>query len=148
MSEGALPKIPAGFQESSWDQAVIRKGFVRRGYIEAKEGLHPDLRFVFTPMLPEEVDQLEDAVTRAAKAFHASSIIAKELATRIKSWSLDDPINEGSLRSLGMAMFLKLRVIVCLRQASDIDPLWTKETSEFKSIDELMGESLQPLGSD
>lgn len=136
----ALPKIPAEYQEDSWTNAIIRKGFVRRGYIAEKPNLYPELRFVFSPMLPEQVDEMEHAVGMLRKPKDAAAAVAKVLATKIHAWSLDDKVSEASLRCLGCEQLNRLRLIVCMRAPTDTDPLWEDETNEFKSIDELLGE--------
>lgn len=136
-----LPKIPAGMQEDNWTHAVLRKGFVRRGYIAEKVGLYPELRFVYQPLIPEVVDEMEYAVATLKKPHHASAKIAAFIVPRLKSWSLEEKIDEVSVRSLGDELFSRLRQIMCQRLASDIDPLWEDETSDFKPVDELVGES-------
>jgi hypothetical protein len=143
-----LPKIPKEFTEDSWTHAIIRKGYVRRGYIAERTGLYPELRFVFSPMLPEQVDEMEHAVGLLRKPKDASAVIARTLAGKIKAWSLAEPINEASLRSMGHELLNRLRMIVCMRFATDTDPLWEDETNEFKTVDELLGESSEPSDSD
>jgi hypothetical protein len=145
-----LPKIPSGLTEDSWEQPLIRKGFVRRGYIAERLGLHPAVRFVYQPMLPEEADRMAYEVGQLAgdKAAQASSKIAKRLIHHVKSWSIDGMINEANFRSLGDTLLNRIRVIVAQQGASDIDPLWQEETEDFKSVDQLLGESLEPSPSE
>ena len=144
----ALPKIPGEFKEDAWTQAVIRKGFVRRGYIEQRVGLYPAVRFVFTPMLPEHVDEMEYAIGNLKNPVQATGVVATHLTRRLKAWSLDEPINEINIRSLGNALLDRIRLIVSMKLPTDIDPQWEDETSEFKGIDELLGESLESSVSD
>lgn len=138
-----LPKIPAGMQEDNWTHAVLRKGFVRRGYIAEKPGLYPAVRFVYTPLLPEQVDEMEYAIAtlKANQQKQATAKVAAALLPRLKSWSIEEPISELNLRSLGDELLSRLRQIMCQRLPSDIDPLWEEETNDFKSVDELLGES-------
>lgn len=145
-----LPLIPKDFKEDNWKQPLLRKGFVRRGYIGERPGLYPDVRFVYQPMLPEVNDEMTAKISQLPnnRANQANAIIASYLVRYIKTWSLDDKITELNLRMLGETLMNRLRVIVGQIGPSDIDPLWEDETESFKSVDEMLGESLEPLPSE
>ena len=136
-----LPKIPASFQEQSWSDGIIRRGYVRRGYVAEVPGLHPELRFVFEPLLPEPADELDMAMARAKSPGAAVMVVVKKLTLLVKAWSFDEPISEMAMRTLQPSMLNRLRLIVCGRGATDLDPLWTPETDgdPYEPIEETLG---------
>lgn len=140
-TQAALPKIPDGAEEQSWSDAVIRNGFVRRGFISEVQGLNPELRFVFVPMMPETVDEFEDRVTRAKSAAAGTATVGREIAKRLKAWSLSEEISEKTVRSLGYAVLNRLRLIISGRGATDLDPLWDDgpQDDDYEPIEEQVG---------
>lgn len=145
-----LPKIPKDCKEDTWQEPLIRKGFVRRGYIAERTGLHPAIRFVYQPLLPEITDEMTDKVGSlgAGRGKESTAIVASFLVKHLKAWSIEHPVTELNIRQLGEALLNRLRTIMCQLAPSDIDPLWAAETSDFKSVDELLGESSEPLPSE
>lgn len=137
-----LPPIPKDVQgEQSWQDAVIQSGFVRRGYIEEVPGLNPEVRFVYSPMLPETASELSDRMAMAKSAAAGKAVLGRELSRRIKSWSLEEQINERTMRSLEFAIQNRLRLIVTGTGQTDIDPLWDEGPSEddYEPIEDQVG---------
>jgi hypothetical protein len=142
MSKEEVLPLPAGTKEQSWRDGIIRAGFVRRGYISEMPGLHPELRFIYLPMMPETTDDFEDRVARAKSPGAGTATIGREVASRLRVWSFDEEINEKTVRSLGYALLNRLRLIISGRGATDLDPLWERPADEdYESIEEQLGKS-------
>lgn len=66
---------------------LIDDGCTRPGYITAQEGLHESLRFRFHPMIPEEVDAVDDAVERNRNE-RGHAVIQAAVVKHLREWDL------------------------------------------------------------
>lgn len=111
--------------------------YTRDGYIAAIDRLHEELAFRFRPMLPEQVEDLEQSLEKAA-AVKAAHLVAAALARQLMEWSEVDragapaAIEFGTLRRLPYALLVKLRRVVTGQGASDLRPQATvAETAAY-----------------
>jgi hypothetical protein len=103
---------------------VFRDGQTRRAYIAAVERLHDDLAFSYRPMLPEEVEITEAALT-SKEAKKAVEIIVAQVVRHVVEWSeVDDhdkpqPVSVRNVRHLPYQVLNKLYKIIAGLMPSD-----------------------------
>lgn len=113
----------------------IRDGYTRAGYIEAVPRLHEELVFEYRPMIPEEVEQLNDALSRAQPT-QVTHRVAAAVFTHLKSWSEVDesgkpvPLSFEAIRLLPYPMLSQLRRIIEGTMPSDLRPGAVPESEE------------------
>lgn len=133
-----------GERELDWSDPIIRDGFTQRGYIAAEEGLHPALRFTFRPMIPEDVERVEQAREREPAAEKSRARTGAVIAKQLESWDVkfgDDnaPISEQTVRRMRLSLQTKLYNVITGFRATDIDPQW------LKSLDSGVESDVAPL---
>lgn len=83
---------------------VFRDGATKPGFVKAVEGLHDALLWEQRPMLPEEVELLENAAQRRANPQEGIRLIQAALAQKLVSWSeVDDAGNPMAINFRNMA---------------------------------------------
>ncbi len=142
-AQSPLPAIPDGKQVSFWTDTLIRPGYVRRGYCEESAGLYPELRFVYSPMLPEEVSQFMQGLAQVSDERVATQKVATLVSERLVGWSLNDEISYAHCSCLPRVLLQKLQNIIYGMFPTDIDPLWSSEDTEDAQAHpfDLMGKS-------
>lgn len=110
-------------ETGSWEDGLIVDGFRQDGYIAPVEGLYPELRFVFTPMFPEEVEVAHGQMA-SKPALEASILQARAIAKALASWNFSEgKPSENQVRRLRFAQQNKLFKIVSGQIPSDPDPV-------------------------
>ena len=145
----SLPKVPHDKQVASWQEPLLLPGYVRRGYIEERTGLNPAIRFVYDPMLMEDVQAFQDRLAEAQSESAAVVMVAALLAERLFSWSCKEKLDSVHIRMLPKAVLQRIKAIVEGSVATDIDPLWPKSSDAESHIThphEIVGKS-QELSS-
>jgi hypothetical protein len=106
---------------------IIPDGYEEPGYIAEQPGLHPEVRFVYRPMLADA----RDTLARASSGKQPSEyykILSAAMASRIVSWSVASPdgkplpVNAATALALRPRLFDRLYAIICGDLPSDIDP--------------------------
>jgi hypothetical protein len=106
---------------------IIPDGYEEPGYILEQLGLHPEVRFVYRPMLADA----RDTLARASSGKQPSEyykILSAAMASRIVSWSVAGmdgkplPVNAATALTLRPRLFDRLYSIICGDSPSDIDP--------------------------
>lgn len=104
---------------------LLRDGHTESGCIRPVPGLHAGLRFVYRPMLVEQVGALSVQIEKRPEA--AEQIAAAAIAKQLISWELTDkdgqplPIKPENLLRLRAPIAYRLRSIVQGLAASDLD---------------------------
>lgn len=118
----------------SWKDGLIGEGFSQPGYMEQVKGLHPELRFEFCPVLPDDVEVASDKLARL-KPTEVIPFMAKVIAEAVTSWSFSDGKPTAAVvRRMRHSQLSKLySMVVCQREIDD-DPLANDddETTETK----------------
>jgi hypothetical protein len=102
-------------------------GYTRPGYIEAVERLHDSLEFTYRPMIPEEVDAVDEVVMKKP-AREGNSVVRAAIQQHLVSWSEVDEkgeplrINLQNIRRLPWPVFNRLYKIICGQLPSDPVP--------------------------
>lgn len=73
----------------SWAQGLITDGFKQRFFIAAAPGLYPELRGVFTPMLPDAVNVADDEIQKS-EPDRLATTLAKYLSAHVHEWSFTE----------------------------------------------------------
>lgn len=113
---------------------VIRDGYTQDGYIEAEERLHGALSFRYRPMLPEEVEVVDEAVRKAGPR-EGVQLLARAVHKQLESWKSDDdpmpdPPSYEFVRRLRYPVLTRLAGIITGRQASDASKDRTPPTAD------------------
>lgn len=112
---------------------VIDDGYTKAGHIKAAENHHDSMSFEFRPMLPSEVESVEQAIGKEESPEASVNIMAVALADHIVAWSETDqaggkrPVNWEFISRLHYAVLNRLYRIVAGLDASDPIPRATKE---------------------
>lgn len=112
---------------------VIDDGYTKAGYIKESANHHDSLSFEFRPMLPSEVESVEQAISKEQHPEAGVNIMAVALADHLVEWSelVKDggkrPINWEAVSRLQYAILNRLYRIVTGIEASDPIPHATKE---------------------
>ena len=109
--------------------AYIHDGYTINGYIAAVPRLHPEMRFVYRPMLVQNRSVIFREIRLATDARKTESIAAAAIKSQLVSWDVVD--HQGSAVTievphalrLQQALFQKLFSIVTGDVPSDEDPL-------------------------
>lgn len=129
---------------------IIRDGYTRTGYIAAVERLHDELRFEYRPMLPEQVETLQDATEKKTPS-EGIRLVAAALAKQITSWSetagedanaTPVPINFEHVRRLHFSVINKLYRIVAGISPSDPVPE-AKEAEQDEYVASLLASATE-----
>ncbi len=116
---------------------IIEDGYTEAGYIKKAEGLYPELRFRYRPMLHAERDAIASQIgTKPAEQFTAILVAAAK--HRIVSWDamhMGAPleITDENIRRLRPSLFDRLYNIISGQQASDPDPLASEDARELEA---------------
>ena len=103
------------------DNVLIRDGYTQDGYIEGVDRLHGSLEFRYRPMLPEDVEVVEAAISKA-KPREGVQLLAKTIAKQLESWVRSEPPDWEHVRRLRYPVLHKLAGIVMGRQPTDASP--------------------------
>lgn len=124
----------------SWRDSLILKGFRQRGYLAESKGQHGAISFVFTPMVPEEVEPMIAKSDKADPKLYAQEM-ATILHSKLESWSLGEgKPTLDQIRQLRYRPFNRVYQIIAGLAASDPDPAGESD-EEIKS----KFEPLEPL---
>lgn len=130
----------------TWDTpAVIVDGFSRRAYIEARPGLHPELRFTYVPILAEDVEELSARMVAPEKYKLTPKQLHQEMLREIAkgivawSWGAGKPTYE-ELRRTSLGPVNRIYMIMSGSQPSDTDPELAGLESQ-EGISETLGKS-------
>jgi hypothetical protein len=129
-----------------WRVGVIEDGLEQEAYIAEEMGLHPECRFSYRPMSPEEFESFDDKVSKESPG-RSRAMVGKLLSDKIRKWSLVNSkglpvaITEYSCRSLRAILQMKIYQIVTGVRATDIDPMHgaAEDKQDFKPLEELAG---------
>ncbi len=111
----------------------IRDGYTERGYIAGNDVL-PALRFKYRPMVPDDVADFMDKLSRLSGG-DGERFVAGEIAPRVASWDLADegkpvPCTPETLLRIRKLYYQRLVSIVMGHEAGDVDPNWSKQDKE------------------
>jgi hypothetical protein len=134
-------------------RGYIPDGYTYKGFIAAVPGLFDDFRFEYRPMTTLERSRLltENAKLKTDRVIENT---CKAVASKIKSWDLEDPTNGESVpvgwevlsKNIEPALYERIFGIVAGYDASSPDPL--KEAREPTSEQELASADDGPLIGD
>lgn len=122
---------------------VSEDGWTLAGYVAAVPNGHPEIRFTYRPTPIEERELMVTAINRVPDTdpLGANRLLAKYLASKVKSWSIALPLIADSMLRLKPLIWLRLRDIVIYGTGvSDTDPEWKQESTDPATIDKLLAE--------
>jgi len=118
---------------SSWKDGLILEGFTQTGYMEQVEGLHPELRFEFCPVLSDDVE-VAQAKLVGLKTTEVISFMAKVIADSLTKWSFGDGKPTVTLvKRMRHSQLAKLYSMVICQRPIDKDPLASDEDETVES---------------
>jgi len=118
---------------------IIRDGYTEPGFIREVPGLHPELRFSYRPALGIETEEWLRSFQFQPLTKHMDAT-AQFMADHLQSWSLTEAdgqaadIEPDRIKIIRYALFVRLQYIIYGREASDLDPLWSKEKQRDESV--------------
>lgn len=136
----------------------ITDGYTESKYIAEVPGLHPEVRFVYRPALPERRAVVIREAQRAKDPSMSERIIGKAILEHLESWSFKEEITGKRIMQLKPALFHRFTsIIVYGSDPGDKDPVGeakqediddTLEMSVIESSDERLKEKLGNLPED
>ena len=109
---------------------IIREGMTREGFVDAVARLHGSLRFVYRPMLAEEVDTLNRAI-KDQPAAPGVVALAKAMAAKLVSWSEPETPTADMVRRVQWPVFNRLYAIIAGMAPSDPIPTPADADEDF-----------------
>jgi len=104
---------------------IIEDGYTEHGYIKEAEGLYPELRFAYRPMLHAERDAIASQIGTKPPE-QVTGIFVAAARHRIVSWDAKHAgqpleITDENIRRLRPSLFDRIYNIIAGQQASDPD---------------------------
>ena len=113
--------------------AFIEDGYTEERYIKAVDRMHPEVRFKFRPILPEDrAAFIEDVATGSKQdPKKGERLVGQALADHLVEWSLDLPPEPANIMLLKPSLMNRLSMIVLYaRDPGDDDPTATDNKEE------------------
>ncbi len=88
------------------ETAYIHDGYTRDGYIAAREGLHPAVRFKYRPVMPQDRAVIFRKIQVADDPRRGEEISAAAVVQSIEEWDIRK--QDGSLVKLATSQALRL----------------------------------------